>query len=66
METDRAAAVAGACVVFHDMAMMWKVPLVEEGNTDDGDDRDIPFYNKDPLPTEAATVRAYLTASYFG
>ena len=64
MEPDRAAAVAGACVVLHNMAMMWKVPLVEEGNADDRGDIDIPFYNEDPLPTEAATLRAYLTASY--
>uniref|UniRef100_A0A667ZBL6 DDE Tnp4 domain-containing protein n=1 Tax=Myripristis murdjan TaxID=586833 RepID=A0A667ZBL6_9TELE len=27
---------------------------------------DIPLYHEDPLPTEAATVRAYLTTSYFG
>ncbi|KAJ8266231.1 hypothetical protein GJAV_G00128050 [Gymnothorax javanicus] len=36
MEPDRAAAVAGACVALHNLAMMWKVPLVEDGDADDG------------------------------
>ncbi|KAK0152991.1 putative nuclease HARBI1 [Merluccius polli] len=36
MEPDRAAAVAGACVVLHNMAMAWNVPLVEEDANDDG------------------------------
>lgn len=61
MEPDRAAAVAGACIVLHNLAMMWKVPLMEEGNANAGGD--IPFGNEDPITTEAATVRAYLTAS---
>lgn len=65
MEPHRAAAVAGACIVLHNMAMMWKVPLVEERNADDRGDIDIPF-GEDNLPTEATTVRAYLTTSYFG
>ncbi len=54
MEPDRAAGVA--CAVLHNLAMMWKVPLVEEGNADDGGDIDIPLGNEDHLSTEAATV----------
>ena len=39
---------------------------MEEENADDEGDIDIPFDNEDPLPTEAVTVLAYLTASDFG
>lgn len=42
MEPDRA--VAGACIVLQNLAMMWKVPLVEEGHADDVGDVDIPTY----------------------
>ncbi|KAM6997229.1 putative nuclease HARBI1 [Tautogolabrus adspersus] len=65
MEPDRAAAVAGACAVLHILAMTWKVPLVEEGQADEGN-VGIPFGNEELIPAEAATVRAYLTAYYFG
>ncbi len=59
IEPDRAADVAGACVVLHNLAVMWKVPLVEEGNADEGGETDIPCGNKDPPPTETTTVQAY-------
>lgn len=65
MEPDRAAVVAGACVVLHNMAKAWNVPLVEEELAGDGDDDpDIPP-GLDGIQAEAATVRAYLTTTFF-
>lgn len=60
-QPDGAAAVDGACIVLHNLAIMWKVLLVEEGNA--ADDGDIRFGNEDHLLTEAATVQASLLHS---
>lgn len=61
MEPDRA-----ACVIFHNMAMEWKVPLVEDGLQDMDGDIDIPLHNAADVPAGAVAARDYLVASFFG
>ena len=65
MEPDRAAVVAGACVVLHNMAMAWNVPLMENAAADDDGDLDVPQGMENNLHAEAATVRAYLARTHF-
>jgi hypothetical protein len=67
MEPDRAAVVAGACVVLHN-AMAWNVPLMENAAADDDDDDGdlhVPRGMENNLHAEAATVRAYLARTHF-
>jgi hypothetical protein len=64
MEPDRAAVVAGACVVLHNMAMAWNVPLMENAADDDGV-LHVPRGMENNLHAEAATVRAYLARTHF-
>ena len=66
MEPDRAAVVAGACVVLHNMTMAWNVPLMEDADADDGgDDLHVPRGMENNLHAEAATVGVYLARTHF-
>lgn len=62
MDPDRAAVVAGACVVLHNMAMMWRVPYEQPEEPAEGEDQPIEANQRD---VQGATVRQYITNTYF-
>ena len=65
MAPDRAAVVAGACIVLHNLAMLWKMPLDddEEDLEDDDEEEDEPEF--DAHMQDGAIVRQYITQNTF-
>lgn len=61
MDPDRAAVVAGACCVLHNMDMLWKVPYDVEAEEEE---EEAPEGN-DEAEREGAVVREYIANTYF-
>lgn len=63
MEPERAAVVAGACVILHNLGMMWRVPY-DEPEEPAGQDQH-PHQQVEDDDVQGATMRRYITHRYF-
>ena len=64
MAPDIAAVMAGACIVLHKLAIVWKMPLDDdEEDIEDDDEEDEP--DVDAHMQDGAIVRQYITQNTF-
>ncbi|KAF4101607.1 hypothetical protein G5714_018039 [Onychostoma macrolepis] len=67
MEPERAAKVTGACIVLHNLAMLWKMPVDDLGGEEIEEVPQEEQYRQfqDPEVQEGATARRFITQNHF-